>query len=53
MKFCSKCNASMVDAFMYDPEGTIPLVMEIEPDGRYWACLPCSGKAEQELRKDI
>lgn len=65
----------MIDAALYDPEGTIPLVMEIESnddgivkrklaifkvekDARgdcmiAWACLQCSGKAEQELKGDI
>lgn len=55
MKFCSKCKSVMVDAAMYDPEGTIPLAMEIESneDGtvkKMWACLQCSKEAEQELK---
>lgn len=53
MKFCSKCKSAMVDVSCYDPEGTIPLAMEIDADGRMWACLLCSGKAEQELKRDI
>jgi len=45
----------MVDAALYDPEGTVSLAMEIESndDGivkRMWACLQCSKKAEQELK---
>ena len=46
LRFCSKCKSVMVDAAMYDPEGTIPLATEIDADGRMWACLLCSGKAD-------
>ena len=42
MNICSKCGSAMVDANLYDPEGTVPLLMETDQDGRMWACIPCS-----------
>ena len=59
MRFCSKCKSVMVDAGMYDPEGTTPLAMEIEQDSagtvtKMWACVPCSKIPELEsARGDI
>jgi len=53
MKFCSKCGTSMVDAAMYDPEGVIPLATEVDIDDCMWACLLCSAKAAEEIKKDI
>ena len=44
MRFCSKCNCPMVDVACYDPEGTVPLVMEADSDGRVWACIQCSSE---------
>ena len=42
LKFCPKCGSSMVDAALYDPEGTVPLVIETDSSGRMWACTICS-----------
>ena len=55
MKFCSKCKSVMIDVAHYEPEGTIPLAMEIEynSDGtvrRMFACPQCSKDAERELK---
>ena len=50
MKFCSKCADLMVKVAFYDPEGTIPLVMETDGT-EIWACMRCSKLAEAELKK--
>ena len=47
MKFCSKCGDVMIKAAFYDPEGTIPLVMETD-GAEMWACMRCSKKAETD-----
>lgn len=39
MRLCPKCNAAMVNAACYDPEGAVPLVTETDSDGRVWACI--------------
>ena len=46
MKNCSRCGEVMVDAACYDPEGTIPLMIEVDEDDRYWACMRCSLREE-------
>lgn len=52
MRRCSKCGSFMVDAGMFDPEGTIPLVMETEENSRVWACLSCSANIPQETNRN-
>lgn len=51
MKHCKTCGQVMVDAGHYDPEGTVPLVLEIEESGRVWACLNCSEKID--ISRDV
>jgi len=50
----------MIDAAMYDPDGMVPLAMEIEQDvatgivKKMWAYIPCSKEFERELKhRDI
>ena len=50
MKFCSKCGDVMIKAAFYDPEGTIPLIVEIDGE-EWWACIRCSKLAAAELKK--
>ena len=50
MKFCSKCGDVMVKAAFYDPEGMMPLVMEID-GAEMWACIRCSHEAMAELKR--
>jgi len=50
MKFCSTCGEAMIKAEVYDPDGVIPLSMEID-GADLWVCIRCSKLAEAELKK--
>lgn len=38
MNGCPKCNAAMIRADLYEPEGTIPLHGGYMKDGYWWVC---------------
>ena len=50
MKFCSTCGEAMIKAEVYDPDGVIPLSMQID-GADLWVCIRCSKLAEAELKK--
>ena len=46
MKFCSTCGEAMIKAEVHDPEGVIPLSMQID-GAELWVCIRCGGRAEE------
>ena len=36
---CKKCHKPMINASLYDPDGTIPLYDTVTEDGVMWACI--------------
>ena len=50
MKYCFTCAEAMIKAEVYDPDGAIPLSMEID-GADLWVCIRCSKLAEAELKK--
>src|SRR3990167_7673817 len=51
MKFCSTCGEAMIKAEVYDPDGVIPLSMEID-GADLWVCIRCSKLTAAELFGD-
>lgn len=56
MKFCQKCEAVMVRADMYDPDGEVPLYGGVKTGmGVWWVCISpgCEeGRKNCEVRKN-
>ena len=53
LRFCLRCGSSMVDAALYDPEGTVPLVTEIDSSGRMWVCIVPLCRKEVKAMKTL
>lgn len=52
MRFCHRCGSAMIDVACFDPEGTIPLIIETDSNGKIWACIECSNKIGQEQKEE-